>query len=125
MPQRKAPSERLQRAAAAAAGVELQDDEDAPLRFSIRPGAPRWEAWLARVLQVRWSGSAGRPKVLQRELWVLVCTTATYVELRACCSKMSGHAWLSASSWLVCADFGRVTPAGLASDPCGSGCMLP
>jgi len=56
MPQRKAPSERLQRAAAAAAGVELQDEEDAPLRFSLRPGAPRWEAWLARVLQVRWSG---------------------------------------------------------------------
>jgi hypothetical protein len=53
MPQRKAPSERLQRAAAEAAGVELCEEDDSALRFSLRPGAAAWEAWLARFLQVR------------------------------------------------------------------------
>lgn len=53
MPQRKAPSERLQRAAAAATGVELaDDDDDVPLRFSLRQNAPMWEVRLAKFLQV-------------------------------------------------------------------------
>jgi hypothetical protein len=52
MPQRKAPSERLQRAAAEAAGVELPDEDEDALRFSIRPDAWAWEKWLARFLQV-------------------------------------------------------------------------
>jgi hypothetical protein len=52
MPQRKAPSERLQRAAAEAAGIELADEDEDALRFSIRPDAYAWEKWLARFLQV-------------------------------------------------------------------------
>ncbi|KAF6254153.1 hypothetical protein COO60DRAFT_1627983 [Scenedesmus sp. NREL 46B-D3] len=48
---RKAPSERLQRAAAEASGVELAEEEDAALRFALRPGAAAWEAGLARFLQ--------------------------------------------------------------------------
>lgn len=54
MPQRRtAPSERLQRAAAEAAGVELPDEDDAALRFSLKPNTPAWERWLARLLQDR------------------------------------------------------------------------
>jgi hypothetical protein len=34
------------------AGVELPDEDDAALRFSLPPGAPAWQRWLARVLQV-------------------------------------------------------------------------
>lgn len=52
MPQRKAPSERLQRAAAEAAGVDLPDEDEGDLRFSLRPDAAAWEKWLARFLQV-------------------------------------------------------------------------
>lgn len=54
MPQRKAPSERLQRAAAAATGVELadEDDDDKALQFSLRQNAPMWEVRLAKFLQV-------------------------------------------------------------------------
>jgi hypothetical protein len=52
MPQRKAPSEALQRAAAEAAGVDLPDEDDEPLRFSMRPDAWCWEKALGRFLQV-------------------------------------------------------------------------
>eukprot|EP00878_Enallax_costatus_P034273 GHUV01037992.1.p1 GENE.GHUV01037992.1~~GHUV01037992.1.p1 ORF type:complete len:149 (+),score=45.75 GHUV01037992.1:500-946(+) len=53
MPQRKGPSERLQRAAAEATGVELADEDDAALRFSLRRNAPMWEVRLAKFLQDR------------------------------------------------------------------------
>ncbi|KAF8066250.1 hypothetical protein HT031_002573 [Scenedesmus sp. PABB004] len=63
VPQRKAPSERLQRAAAEAAGVELaDDDDDAALRFTLRADAPAWERALARFLQAR----GAPPRVLPR-----------------------------------------------------------
>lgn len=52
MPQRRAPSEALQRAAAEAAGVDLSDEDEGELRFSLRPDARRWEKWLAQFLQV-------------------------------------------------------------------------
>lgn len=52
LPQRKAPSEALQRAAAEAAGVDLPDEDDEPLRFSMRPDAWGWEKALGRFLQV-------------------------------------------------------------------------
>lgn len=51
MPQRKAPSEALQRAAAEAAGVDLPDEDDEPLRFSMRHDAWGWEKALGRFLQ--------------------------------------------------------------------------
>lgn len=56
MPQRKGPSERLQRAAAEAAGVELADEDEDALRFSIKPDAWAWEKWLGRFLRVRGAG---------------------------------------------------------------------
>lgn len=53
MPQRKAPSEKVQRAVAEATGSSStpNQDDDAPLRFSIAPDAAAWERYLARFLQ--------------------------------------------------------------------------
>jgi hypothetical protein len=65
VPQRKVPSERLQRAAAEAAGVELAEEDDAALRLSLRPGAAAWEVWLARFLQVG-SRGGGDVRAVQR-----------------------------------------------------------
>lgn len=59
IPLRKAPSERLQRAAAETTGVELGDEDEAALRFSLRPNAPIWEVRLARFLKVGTQTSIG------------------------------------------------------------------
>lgn len=74
MPQRKAPSERLQRAAAEAAGVELADEDEDALRFSIRPDAWAWEKWLGRFLQV----GKQLPAVLGKRSLGDVCYSAGY-----------------------------------------------
>jgi hypothetical protein len=79
MPQRKAPSERLQRAAAEAAGVELPDEDEDALRFSIRPDAWAWEKWLARFLQVRcMAGNRGG------ERWMMLGVAGWQVDVWLC-----------------------------------------
>ncbi|KAI8471941.1 MAG: hypothetical protein J3K34DRAFT_520143 [Monoraphidium minutum] len=56
VPQRRAPTEAVQAAAAEALGQAPRpagddDDDDAPVRFRLAPGAPAWHGALARLLQ--------------------------------------------------------------------------
>jgi len=51
VPQRRAPTEAAQAAAAEALGVAPPDEDDAPIRFRLQPGAPAWHGHLARFLQ--------------------------------------------------------------------------
>jgi hypothetical protein len=39
-------------------GLELCEENDAALRFSLRPGAVAWKVWLARFLQVGLGGGS-------------------------------------------------------------------
>lgn len=83
MPQRvPAPSERLQRAAAEATGVDLSVDEDeAAVRFKLPADAPAWQRWLARSLQARvfvvWHVVARKVSVC---VYVCVCVCSTVDE---------------------------------------------
>jgi hypothetical protein len=66
-PQRKGPSERVQRAAAAAKGVEPPDEDEEQLRFKLPAGAYAWEKALASFLQDKLK----TPELLLVWLWTI------------------------------------------------------